>query len=82
MKRAYAGYSRACKDLNRLNGVWTSDAFLLIILPLNHTLICDFAHLLFKSRSNSHSFLFQIFIYVDFCQIYDFRCFIVDELIS
>ena len=47
---------------NKSNGVRTTDAFSLVLVPLHHTFTCHFVLLLLTSNSDSHTFLFQTLI--------------------
>ena len=51
---------------NYPNRFWTIHAFLLVLVHLYRTFTCSFVLLLLKSNSDSHTFLFQSHIYLNF----------------
>ena len=53
---------------NMSNGVRTVDAISLELVPLYRTSTCNFELLPLKSRSDSHTFLFQTLVYRNFGQ--------------
>ena len=53
---------------NKSNGVRTIDAFSRVLVLLYRAFICSFVLLLLKSSVDSHTFLFQTFIYRNFGQ--------------
>ena len=54
--------------MNKLNGVWTIDAFSYVRVPLYRTFSCSSLVLLLKSKSDSHISLFQTLSYRNFGQ--------------
>ena len=64
--------------LNKSNGVRTTDAFSLVLIPLYHTFTCIFVLLILTSSSNSHDTCFRPLSNSKTALLHDFNSCVTD----
>ena len=66
MSEDFSSMKRNFHMLKQVDRVWTINTFLLVFVPLYRTCTCSFVRLILRSSSDSHTFLFQTLIFLNF----------------